>query len=60
MGKLRQGSSEKKGLENELITKQRDSKGVRSSSTVKAKVPTLVYHNVQWNSYQIDQILEPV
>ena len=42
MGKLRQGSTEKQGLEDKLITKQRDSRGVRNSSTIKAKLPKLV------------------
>ena len=42
MGKLSQGSTEKQGLEDELITKQRESKGVGSSSIIKAKLPKLV------------------
>ena len=40
--KLSQGSTEKQGLEDELITKQRESKGVGSSSTIKTKLPKFV------------------
>ena len=42
MEKLRQGSAEKQGLEDELIAKQSDRKGVGSSSTIRAKLPKLV------------------
>ena len=40
MGKLRQGSTEKHRLEDELIAKQKDNKEVASSSTIKARLPS--------------------
>ena len=37
--KLRQGSTVKQELDDELITTERDNKGVGSSSTIKVKQP---------------------
>ena len=54
MGKLRQGSTKKQGLEDELITKQRNSKGVGISSAIKAKLPKLVI--TKFNGTHIDWI----
>ena len=54
MGKFRQGSREKQEVEDELIIKQRDSKGVGSSSTIKAKLPQLVI--IKFNGTHIDWI----
>ena len=31
-----------------------------SSSTIKAELPKLVDHKVQWNSYQLEPTLEPI
>ena len=42
MGKLRQWSTEKERLEDESVIKQRDSKGVGSWTSIKAKLPKLV------------------
>ena len=54
MGKFRQGSREKQEVEDELIIKQRDSKGVVSSSTIKEKLPKLVI--IKFNGTHIDWI----
>ena len=54
MRKLRQGGTEKQGLEDELITKQRDSKGVESSSTIETKLPKLNEINgryIDWTKF---------
>ena len=42
MEKLRQGSTERKELEDGLITKQRDRKGKECSSIIKAELPKLI------------------
>lgn len=42
MEKLRQGSTERKELEDGLITKQRDRKGKERSSIIKAELPKLI------------------
>ena len=50
--KIRQGSTEMQEVEDELITKQRDIKGVGSSSTIKAILPKLVI--TKFNGTDID------
>ena len=52
MGKVRQGSTENQELEDELTIKRRGSKGVGSSSTIKAKLPKLVI--TKFNGTHID------
>ena len=42
MEKLRQGSTERKELEDGLITKQIDRKGKECSSIIKAELPKLI------------------
>ena len=54
MGKLRQGNTEKQRLEDELITKPRDSKGIKSLSTIKPKLPKLDI--TKFNGTHIDWI----
>ena len=46
--KLRQGSTVKQELDDELITKERDNKGVGSSSTIKVKQPKHVIATFNW------------
>ena len=52
--KIRQGSTEKQNVEDELTTKQRDIKGVGSSSTIKAILPKLAI--TKFNGTAIDWI----
>ena len=46
MEKLKQESTEKQELEDGLMTKQKDSKEVESSSTIKAKIPRQVLEQI--------------
>ena len=52
MRKLRQGSTEKHRAEDELIAKKRDNKEVASSSTIKARLPSLIV--TKFNGTHID------
>lgn len=54
MRKLRQENTEKQSLEDELITKQRDSKEMKSLSTIKPKLPKLDI--TKFNGTHIDWI----